>query len=229
MDMDAETFHDLALKVLAGEATGEERRALETECGSNPAHRDEFEQLKVTYTTIRLTAPMTEAVRASTPELPEHRRNELRTAVRQHFGPAAARQKQDAPFANWIPAMRWLFAGSGIAAIGFAVVIACFANRTIEVGMYGSDTVRGEQGITASDVPAAKLVTFDRDAPFDAWQNAPLAWNERAKIWVDNERDVLHVEQRVRHGQIVMQSLPLAPSVEGQREQIKSVIAGLER
>jgi hypothetical protein len=227
--MDAETFQDLALKVLAGDATNEERRTLETECAANAAHRDEFEQLKVTHDVLRLTAPMTEATRATTPELPGHRRNELRTAVRQHFGPAAARQKREVPFGNWIPALRWFFAGSGVAAIGFAVVIACFANRTIEVGLYGSDTVRGEQGLSATDVPAANIITFDQDATFDAWQNTPLAWNERAKIWVDNDKDLLHIVRRVSHGTVVMETKPLAPTDEGQREQIRKIVAGLEQ
>lgn len=227
--MDAESFTDLALRVIAGEATVDERRALESECNATPARREEFSQLQRTSDLLRATAPMAEAARATEPALPAHRVNELRTAVRQHFGPAAVRERSTAPFANWFPALRWLFAGSGAAGMAFAVVIFCFANRTISVGLYGTDLERGgDQALSATDVPAAKIVAFNQDAPFDQWQNQPLAWNERAKIWVDNEHDLLHITHRVSHGQVVTETQPLAPSNRGQREQIKKVVESLK-
>jgi hypothetical protein len=227
--MDTESFTSLALRVISREATDDERRALETELAFLPARREEFEQLKLTHEILRATAPMVQATQAITPGLPAYRVNELRTAVRQHFGPVANREKNPTPFGEWIPALRWLFGGSGVAALGFAVVLLCFANRTIEVGLYGTDLARGgDQALSAADVPSAHLVTFDQDAPFDQWQNQPLAWNEHAKIWVDNERDLLHIIQRVRHGQIVMETQPLAPTNEGQREQIKQVVDALK-
>jgi hypothetical protein len=227
--MEAESFKALALRVISREASDDERRSLETEVASAPARREEFEQLKLTHAILRATAPMAQATQAITPGVPAHRIGELRTAVRQHFGPAANREKNPAPFANWIPALRWLFAGSGVTAIGFAVVIFCFANRTVEIGLYGTDLARdGDKALSATDVPSAHLVTFDQDAPFDQWQSQPLAWNEHAKIWVDNERDLLHIVRRASHGQIVMETQPLAPTNEGQREQIKQVVALLE-
>jgi len=228
--MDADSFTALALRVIAGEAAADERRALEAELSSAPSRREEFEQLKLTHEILRVTAPMAEAARATTPELPAHRVNELRTAVRQHFGPAASRSKSTAPFGEWIPALRWLFAGSGVAVLGFAVVIFCFASRTIEVGLYTVDLARnGDKSITAADVPSARLVQFDYDAPFDQWQNQPLAWNERAKIWVDNEHDLLYIVRRVSLGHVVTETRPLAPTNEGQREQIRQAVQTLEK
>jgi hypothetical protein len=107
----------------------------------------------------------------------------------------------------------------------------CFANRTVEVGFYGSDLsrTRGYESLTPQDFSSAKLLTFDQDAPFDQWQNQPLAWNEHAKIWVDNEHDLLHIVHRVRTGQVVTETQPLAPTNEGQIEQIKQIVAGLEK
>jgi hypothetical protein len=227
--MDAESFTTLALRVLAGEADDDERRALEAELASAPSRREEFEQLKLTHEILRATAPMAQAARATTPGLPAHRVNELRTAVRQHFGPSANREKTAATSGGLIPALRWLFAGSGIAALGVAVVVFCFANRSIEIGLYTVDLVRnGDKPLTTADVPSAHLVKFDYDAPFNQWQNQPLAWNEHAKIWVDNEHDLLHIVRREKHGRIVTETQPLAPTNEGQREQIKRVVAGLE-
>ena len=224
--MDAESFNTLALRVIAGEASADDRHALEAELSAEPARREEFQQMQVIHDVLRTTAPMFEAGQATTPELPAYRVNELRTAVRQHFGPAAERLKKPAP--AWVPALRWLFAGTGFAAFGVAVVLMCFANRTIEVGLYGSDLARsGDRALMTQDVPQAHLVTFEQDAPFDAWQNRPLAWNERGKIWIDNEHDLLHIVRRVSHGQVIMETQPLAPTDDGQRAQIQQAVESL--
>ncbi len=223
--MDADSFNALALRVIAREATDAERGALEAELASGPARRGEFERMKMTYEILRTTAPVAEAAQVKAPELPAHRLGELRTAVRQHFGPETKAKAVGSTV--WAHTLRWVFGGGGLAAAVFAIALVCFANRTIEVGLYGTGLVRGEQGLTAQDVPAAKLIAFDQDAPFDAWQNAPLAWNERAKIWVDNEHDLLYIVERVRHGHVVMVTRPLAPTDEGQKEQIKQVVESL--
>jgi len=222
--MDAETFMDLALRVIAGEATADERATLERELAGDAARRAEFEQLDALLT----VAPMTEAARATAPELPAHRVQELRTAVRQSFGPVGARRKPSTPV---LDAFRWLFAGGGLVGLAAIIVVLCFSNRTIEVGLYGSDlaAVRGEPGLSAQDIPAAKLVTFDQDTPFDAWQNQPLAWYEHGKIWVDNEHDQLHIVKRVDHGHVVSLTQPLAPTDDAQRAQILQAVQDLQR
>ena len=224
--MDADSFNDLALRVIAGEATDAERHALETELSGHPGRRDEYEQIKITHDVLRITAPMTEATRATEPELPAYRVNELRTAVRQHFGPAVKREKSSGGLTS---ALRWIFAGGGATALVILVVVLNLSSRTIEVGVYRTDQMRSDEtSLSAQDVPAAKLISFDQDAPFDQWQSQPLAWYERAKIWVDNEHDQLHVVRRVNHGQIIRITYPLAPTNEGQREQIKQAVDGLK-
>jgi len=226
--MDADSFTSLAMRVISREATADERRTLDAELSSSPARREEFELIRLTHDLLRATAPLTEAASATTPELPAHRIGELRTAVRQHLGPAANRK--DAGSTIWAHFLRWIFGGGALAALTFAVVVFSFANRTIEVGLYGTDLARdGDHSLSANDIPSARLLTFDQDAPFDQWQSAPLAWNERAKIWVDNEHDLLHIIRRVRHGQIVMETQALAPTDESQREQIKQVVESLNK
>jgi len=226
--MDADSFHERALRVIAGESTTDERGALEAELAAQPSLREEFEQLKITHDVLRTAAPMTEAVRATEPELPAYRLNELRTAVRQHFGPAANREKRAS--GGIIPALRWIFAGGGATALAVVVVLVIFSNRSIEVGLYGSDLVRGgDTALAPSDIPTARLITFDQDAPFDQWQSQPLAWYEHARIWVDNEHDLLHIVRRESHGHIIIQNLPLAPTTQAQREQIKQMVESLEK
>jgi anti-sigma factor RsiW len=225
--MDPESFHELALRVIAGEATPEERTTLERELAGNASRNDDFAQLRMTYDVLGTAAPMTAAASATAPELPAHRVGELRTAVRQHFGPVASRRKSEPV----LDALRWLFAGGGLVGLAAIVVLLCFANRTVEVGLYSSDLerVRGEQGLFAQGVSTAKLVTFEQDAPFDAWQKQSLAWYEHAKIWVDNEHDVLHIVRRIDLGHVVQETRPLAASNEAQRAQIQQAVQDLGR
>src|SRR5882762_6582605 len=111
--MDAETFTALALRVIAREAGADDRRAFEAELATTPARRDEFEQLRITHDILRATAPVIQAVRAASPELPAHRVGELRTAVRQHFGPAAKHEEAGSPAFRFF--LRWVFGGTGLA------------------------------------------------------------------------------------------------------------------
>jgi hypothetical protein len=227
--MSPESFTDLALRVIAREATDEERHALEAELAVSPARREEFEQLKITQGILGTVFPLAEATKATEAILPTHRVNELRTAVRQHFGPAGQRAAAKGEWHVWAHVLRWVFGGGGLVGLGFAIVLLCFANRSIEVGLYGTDLARGgDQGLSAQDVPAAQLLTFEQDAPFDQWQGRPLAWNERAKIWVDDEHDLLHIVRRVRTGQIITETQPLAPTNDGQRAQIKQLVETLK-
>src|ERR1700761_2191768 len=157
--MDADTFTELALRVIAGEATADDRATRERELSAAPSRRAEFDQLALTFHAIRTAAPMNEATQAAAPELPAYRVHELRTAVRRHFGPLTA--VRHTPL---LDALRWLFAGGGLAGLAALVVLFCFANRTIEVGLYKSDLERSpDKHITQDDIPGAKLVTFNQD------------------------------------------------------------------
>ena len=227
--MDADSFTDLALRDLAGETTADERLALKKAMSSNPARQVEYEQLQLTYNLLRTTAPMADATRANGPELPAYRVGELRTAVRQHFGPVASRGQSRSGLGKLRVAMRWLTAGGSVAALAMMVLFFQLANQTIEVGVWQTDVVRSgdNAALTPGDVPTATILSFGQDAPFDQWQNRPLAWNERAKIWVDNEHDLLHIVHRDVKGQSVPETQPLAPTNEGQREQIRKVVESL--
>ncbi len=232
--MDADSFNELALRVIAGEATPDERAALERELAGPgddgaSARRESFTRLQRGHALLLTTAPLAGAALATEPALPAHRVNELRTAVRQHFGPVSLRPARQKGL-GLLPALRWLFAGGGVAALAAIVLFFSFANRTVEVGLYATSLTRdGARGLTAQDVPSAKVLTFQEDAPFDLWQNEPLAWYEHAKVWVDNENDQLHIVHRVRHGEIVVETWPLAPTDDAQRAQIRDTVQALEQ
>ena len=60
--MSPESFTDLALRVIAREATDEEHRAIEAEVAASTARREEFEQLKISHEILLATVPMAGAV-----------------------------------------------------------------------------------------------------------------------------------------------------------------------
>lgn len=224
--MDAESFTALCLRVVSREATGEERRLLHTELTVHPERLEEFNQIRAAHDMLRTAAPMLEARRATGPELPAYRLNELKTAVRQHFGPATSSNpvRQVSGFAG----LRWLFAGGGTL-LAVAMVMIFLSARSVEIGLYKTDLVRGGAALSAQDINVGHVVTFDQDATFDQWQKQPPAWYQRAKIWVDNEQDILVIVTPNAQGTVTVQTQPLAPTVEGQREQIRKTVEGLKR
>lgn len=229
--MDAESFTKLALRVLAGEATEGERRTLDALVSEDPSWQAEFEQIRVTVDVLRTTAPMAEAAGATEPELPAYRLNELRTAVRQQFGPVAERAKVSVSPGFWIPVWRRIFAGGGAMAVAAVVIFLTCANRTIEVGYYRADQVRGAN---VSLIPAGLsqgqvlLRPFDEDASFDQWQHS-LSWTQHAKVWVDNETNLLHILTRDAQGKVAERTEPLARTDQQQSGQIKQAIETLEK
>jgi hypothetical protein len=226
--MEADAFTDLALRLVAGEATDAERRALEAELAAHPVRRQEFEQLTRLHALASAALPMTEAVKATQPVVPTYRMNELRTAVRQHFGPATKRPKATA--GGFFPLLRWILAGGGATVLAAIVIFFDMSDRAIEIGLYQSDLVRGDNAtLVPHDVPAARIITFEQDTPFDQWQSEPLDWTEHAKIWVDNEHDLLHIVARDAHGHSVEQTEPLAPTDREQSAQIKQAVEALGR
>ena len=223
--MDADSFNDLALRVISREATAEEQHALETELSANPAYREEFEQLRITHDILRMIAPMTEAARATEPGLPAYRLNELRTAVRQHFGPAPSRKRALSPLAFWI---RRLLATGAVAVFATIMIVVICSDRAVEVGLYRSDLVRGEEnGLTPDAVLSAHVVAFDQDASFDQWQKT-LAWYQHAKVWLDNEHNLLHIVQRDAQGHLIERTQPLSQSDREQREQVRKAVESLK-
>jgi hypothetical protein len=226
--MDADSFTHLALRVLAREATADEQRALDAELSSNPEYRDEFEQMRITHDALRTIAPMTEAARATAPELPSYRLNELRTAVRQHFGPTGNREKKPALWGSLALLPRWFVAAGAMPAV-IAVVWMAFADHSVEVGLYRTDLVRGaDTALSPEAVPSAHIVTFYQDASFDQWQKR-LAWYQHAKIWIDDEHNLLHVVRRGAQAEPVDQTEPLAQTNREQREQIRQAVESVKQ
>jgi hypothetical protein len=115
-------FEILAAKVLAGEATAEEQRRLQTLLADKPSLRQQFAELGLARKVLRELTPLTQAVHQSDVPIPEERLRALQEIVR-------AQSSLQRPTKPWTPSLtqalwqwsRRLFRP----AVAAAAVLAC--------------------------------------------------------------------------------------------------------
>jgi len=171
--MNDERFFDLAMKVIARQATDAERAELDAMIAKNPALRTEWERLQADARLAREVAPLMAATQASGGEFPAYARERLQTKVRQALGGS----RRGGVKARW----GWLIGLSGAAAA--VVLLAMLASRPaapeIEVALLdvtgavrGSDT--NEKALFTQRWANATVQAFDKPADLDAWQTNRL-------------------------------------------------------
>jgi hypothetical protein len=84
--MNDQRFFDLAMKVIAREATDAERADLRALMAQEPNFQAEFERLEADVRLAKEVVPLINACTASTGEFPAYARERLQTTVRQTFG-----------------------------------------------------------------------------------------------------------------------------------------------
>lgn len=117
--MEAE-FDIIATKVLAGEATPEERAQLDALLARDAARRSEFAELQTAWETVRKLSPLMRSLQPPPAPLPEHRLRELQRAVEKHSSSKPRQQSDDGAFFKLLWAglnARRLFAGAVAAAV----------------------------------------------------------------------------------------------------------------
>lgn len=84
--MNDQRFFDLAIKVIAGQATDTQRADLDALLAQEPEFRAEFERLKTDAGVATDALPLITACTASTDEFPAYARERLKTAVQRTLG-----------------------------------------------------------------------------------------------------------------------------------------------
>ncbi len=176
--MNDQRLFDLAMKVIARQATDTERAELETLLASDPELRKEFDQLQADVRLAKATLPLVEATAAGAGEFPAYARERLQTKVRQTLGRPAAEAPGDRRL-GW--GWRWAM---GLAAA--AVVVLLFVMRpdegplVIQIAML--DTAGDTRGSNTNEVaalkqvwPAASVQSFDNAAELSGWEKQPPA------------------------------------------------------
>jgi anti-sigma factor RsiW len=220
MKMSEEQFAELALKALTGEAEPAERERLDAALRGDAALAEEFAILREAFQATRQAAPLLSPAEA---ELPAYRLAELRGSVSAAFPVVRERPGLFAflrPFL--VPS----------AALACACVVAMFflgGSPRVEIGMYAPDSLRGEKSLRLDKAPHAVVRTFQSDAAFTSWLDTPLPHSVRARIWIDEEHDLIHIVRPSDTASPRQESEPLPPSDEQRAKRLSELVDEISR
>lgn len=221
--MNDEHFFDLAMKVIARQATDAERSELEARLASEPALRAEFERLQVDVRVAKDALPLVKATQATAGELPAYARGRLQTKVRQTLGrPETAetpsRQRERRAIWNW----RWALGLAAATAVVLLVALPMFRAPTapvIELAMLdvAGDTRGGETNEVAllqQTWANAKLDAFTRPELLRAWETNWPAKADAVKIIYDRNAAEVRVLGRWK-GKMFEKTFPVETNLTG--------------
>ena len=142
--MNDERFFDLAMKVIAHQATDTERAELDALLAHDSDLRAEFERLQSDARMAKDALQLVDATQATGGELPPYARGRLQTKVRQTLGRPAVEKESDRSLAwGW----RWALGLAAMAAVVLLVALPMFRTANapvIQLAML--DTTGGTRG-----------------------------------------------------------------------------------
>lgn len=118
--MNDERFFDLAMKVIARQATEAERAELDAALAREPELKAKFERLQADVRTANGALPLVDATQATEGELPAYARGRLQTKVRQTLGRPAVEEGPDRSLV-WV--WRWVLGLVSATAVVVVVLI----------------------------------------------------------------------------------------------------------
>ena len=114
--MNDQNLFDLAMKVLANQATAAERAELDSAVASDPHLKAELERLRAETRVFQEVLPLVEATEASAGQLPGYARARLRTKVRQTLGRTRESVQEEKRALNWVWRL-WVLGLAGATAL----------------------------------------------------------------------------------------------------------------
>jgi len=193
--MNDDHFFDLAMKVIAGQATEAERAELDGLVARQPKLKTEFERQQADVRLAREVLPLVSATQATTPELPAYARGRLQTKVRQTLGrpeasPPAGTDEQRRMMWRW----RWLLGlATAAAAVALAMVLWQAPAPMIQVALL--DTAGASRGSDAKELAGlqqtwnkAQVESFSSAEKAGAWETNWPGDGRRAVVKVLYDR-----------------------------------------
>lgn len=188
--MNDERFFDLAMKVIARQATDAERAELDARLARKPELRAELERLQADARVAKDALPLVDATQATAGKLPAYARGRLQTKVRQTLGRPESARKEPVRSLAW--GWRWVL---GLAAATAVIVLVLPMFRppsapVIQLAMV--DVAGGTRGVQTNEVALlqqtwanAKLDSFTQPELLRAWETNWPAKTDRVKIIYD--------------------------------------------
>jgi hypothetical protein len=154
--MNDQSFFDLAMKVIARQATDAERADLGALLAQDPKLRAEFERLETDARFAKEALPLITACTASTGEFPAYARERLQTAVRQTLGRpkfAAKESPPSLPDRSLAWGWRWVLGLAIATAVVLFLALPVFRTTTAPVIQLAIlDTAGGTRGADTNEV-----------------------------------------------------------------------------
>ena len=176
--MNDQRWFDLAMKVIAGQATDVERAELDALLAREPEMRAEFARLEEDVRATKDALPLVDATLATTGELPPYARGRLQTKVRQTLGgPAAEKEAHRDSASGW----RWVLGLAATAAVILLVVLPLFRTPSAPVVQLAMlDTTGGTRGTDTKE--AALLRATWSKATLNSFTSAEAlrGWEKKA-------------------------------------------------
>jgi hypothetical protein len=195
--MNDDHFFDLAMKVIARQATEAERAELDARVARQPELKAEFERLQTDVRLAREVLPLVGATEATAPELPAYARGRLQTKVRETLGrplvPGGA-SEENALGTLW--KWRWVLGLAAVTAVVALLLLPVFSTSAppmIQVAMLdtagatrGSDT--NEMSLLRQTWEKATVDSFTGTEALHAWETNWPAQSKRPVVKVVFDR-----------------------------------------
>jgi hypothetical protein len=232
--MNDDQFFDLALKVIARQATEAERAELDALVVRQPELKAEFERLQADVRLAREVLPLVSATGATAPELPAYARGRLQTKVRQTLG--RPRELGEAPEEDALGILwkwRWvlgLAAATAVVALFLLPVFSRSAPPMVQVAML--DSAGATRGSDTNEILLLRQ-TWERGAvdsftdpqALHAWETNWPAQNRRPVVKVVFDRPAGEVRVLGRwKGESFTKTLLVERDLAATLEQAKSFI-----
>jgi hypothetical protein len=179
--MSDQEFFDLAMRVIARQATEAEQAELQSMVANQPELEVELEKLQADTRLAREVLPLLAAAESSSGEFPAYARERLQTKVRETLGrpePIPAKSGW-----NW----RWVFGLATGAVVVLVLLIPVLTRPGVQVVQVALlDTVGAVRGSGANEIgflrqqwKSADVQTFDKTAQLETWESS---WPAGAKV-----------------------------------------------
>ena len=195
--MNDDHFFDLAMKVIARQATEAERAELDDLVVRQPELKAELERLRADVRLAREVLPLANATEATAPELPAYARGRLQTKVRETLGrppvPGGA-PEEDASGTLW--KWRWMLGLAGATAVVALFLLPVFSRSEppmVQVAMLDTagatrDSGTNEMSVLRQTWEKAAVNSFTGTEALHAWETNWPAQNKRPVVKVVFDR-----------------------------------------
>jgi hypothetical protein len=203
--MNDQRFFDLAMKLIARQATDAEQAELDDLLAREPKLRGDLARLQADVRLSKEALAVVAATETTSTELPGYARERLQTKVRQTLGRPQKENKDDQNLAmmrKW----SWLLGLAAAAAVILFVALPLFRatkNPMIEVAML--DTTGGTRGTDTNDIAlleaAAKgspLRTFSNASEAKNWEQSPTADGHHPVVKIIYDKAAAEVRVSIR-------------------------------